>query len=83
MDQPSKELAKTLWIFFIVHAVLFVFVNGIFMLLNLAMRTGGLWFITPLFFWSLLLALHYYVNRLILSGFFIRLQNKILDKLDR
>lgn len=80
---PSKESAQALWIFFIAHAVLFVFVNSIFILLNLTMRAGGLWFLAPLFFWSLLLALHYYVNRLILTGFFNRLIDKILDMLDR
>ena len=78
-----KELQQALWLFFIAHAVLFVLINGIFMLLNLTMRTGGLWFITPLFFWLLLLALHYYTNRLIVTGFFRRLRDKMLDWLDR
>lgn len=79
----SKELQRALWLFFIAHTVLFILVNTLFMLLNLAMRTGGLWFLTPLFFWLLLLALHYYFNKLIISGFFIRLRDNILDKLEK
>jgi hypothetical protein len=36
-----------------------------------------------LVFWALLLALHYYLNKLILSGFFLKIRDKILDRLDK
>ena len=79
----SKEIQQTLWLFFIAHAVLCFFVNAIFMLINLTMRVGGFWFFIPLFFWLLLLALHYYFNKLIISGFFLKLRDQILDKLEK
>ena len=79
----SKEVSWTLWGFFLAHAALFVCVNLFFMLLNLALREGGIWFVTPLFFWLLLLLFHYALNKLIISGFFINLQHKILDRLEK
>jgi hypothetical protein len=78
----GKETQRTLWLFFIIHAVLCFFINAVFMLVNLSMLVGGLWFIVPLFFGLLLLALHYYFNKLIISGFFLKLRDKILDKLE-
>jgi hypothetical protein len=79
----SKEVSWTLWGFFFAHAALFVFTNIGLLILNLLAFSGELWFLYVLVFWALLLALHYYANKLIISGFFLKIRDKILDRLDK
>ncbi|MDR1998222.1 MAG: 2TM domain-containing protein [Candidatus Margulisbacteria bacterium] len=80
---PDTLLKNTLWGFFCVHALLFAAANLALILLNLLVYPGVLWFFYPLFFWLLLLILHYALNKLILSGFLRRGWDSLLDRLDR
>ncbi|MDR2431697.1 MAG: 2TM domain-containing protein [Candidatus Margulisbacteria bacterium] len=78
----DPALRRALWLFFLVHAALFAGANLFFLLLNLALR-GTIWFFYPLVFWLLFLLLHFYLNKLIISGFFHRRWDALLDWLDR
>jgi hypothetical protein len=77
----SKEVSWTLWGFFLAHAALFVCTNIGLLILNLLAFSGELWFLYVLVCWALLLALHYYLNKLLISGFFLKIRDKILDRL--
>ncbi|GBR76007.1 hypothetical protein NO2_0624 [Candidatus Termititenax persephonae] len=79
----SKEVAWTLWGFFLAHAALYVFTNVGLLVLNLLTFSGELWFLYVLVVWGLLLAAHYYTNKLLVSGFFLKIRDKILDRLNK
>jgi hypothetical protein len=78
----DSALRRALWLFFLVHAALFAGANLFLLLLNLAVR-DTFWFFYPFFFWLLFLLLHFYLNKLIISGFFHKLRDALLDRLDR
>jgi len=79
----DPALQRTLWVFFLIHAVIFVCANFFLIILNLLTYWRTPWFIYPLFFWFLFLLLHFYFNKLLISGFFQKLWNDFLDRLDK
>lgn len=80
LDQKS---AYPLWLFFIIHAIVFAIANFFLLIINLIGSPFQLWFFAPLIVWGLVLDLHYQINKLIIKGFFSDLKNKVLEKLNQ
>jgi hypothetical protein len=72
---------RTLWYIFVIHCAIYSIVNFLLIVINFIGGIKHLWFISPLLVWGLILAGHYFLNRLIIDHFFQRLIDLAIQKL--
>ena len=79
----EKETVYSLWMFFIVHAVIAAVANIFFILVNILTYPRELWFPLPLIIWGLILFIHYQLTKLAIQGYFQRLKDDLVEKLNQ
>lgn len=79
----EKETTYSLWMFFIVHAVIAAVANIFLILINLLTYPKALWFPLPLLIWGLIVYIHYQLTKLAIQGYFQDLKNNLVEKLNQ
>lgn len=84
MTHPlDKQTAYPYWLFFVIHAGLFV-VSMVFMItINIVGNPRSLWFFIPLLVWGLLVYGHFKLTKIIVKGTFVGLDKKIIEYLEK
>jgi len=80
----EKETIYSLWTFFIIHAVIAAITNLFLFIINLLTfpRAHSIWFPLPLLIWGLIVFAHYYLTKLTIQGYFHKLKEQMIEKLN-
>lgn len=79
----EKEQKYLIWSFFATHVVLYVITNIFLIIINIVGYARKPWFFAPLFVWGIILAIHFCLTKLIITGYFTELKDKLIDTLSK
>lgn len=79
----DKQTAYPYWLFFVVHAGLYVLSMIFMIIINLVGNAKSLWFFIPLLTWGIIVYGQFKLTKLIVKGTFVGLDKKVIDYLEK